>query len=137
MSDIRALAHNLADALAGAPALDAGEGFELGRLATMITQAASGVTLMPAAGSVGATDRPKRVRVEKRPMRRATRILVSPDGHEHTFDFQHLRVIERDGRKIISERSLATRAEVWEALREARAAFKNYNPRALDSSVNF
>ena len=91
---------------------------------------------MPAEGSAADLVREKRVRVEKRPMRRAKRILVSPDGHEHTFDFHALRAIERNGKAVVAERSFATRAEVWEALREARASFKTYTPRPLDA-VNF
>lgn len=142
---IRTLAHDLFEALTKERELDFETGIELGRLSAQLGIVIGTATPpipseprshnnnptpveAPARTEVAGNGKPqrKRVRVEKRPMRQAQRLLTAPDGRTVVFDFEELEVSEiAKGRKTpVVVAKLDNRKQVWKRLKEQKKMFR-------------
>lgn len=142
MSQIRALASELAAALTPGLTLDAPAALELGRLAAKLELLTEG-TLATGQDPIAPRPAPsptsaprKRIRLEKRPMRRAERVLDGPDGHRVVFDFHTFEITEHvPGREPFTRRC-KDRKELWAQLRAIKAHFRRM-PAPTPRAANF
>lgn len=133
---IRALAHELAEALTPGAPLDAADAIELGRLVAKL-ELIQGGALAPRQSPAPAAAPRKRIRLEKRPMRRAERVLEGPDGHRVVFNFHDFTITEEvPGIEPIVTRC-KDRKELWTQLRAIKAHFRKMQTHVGAKAVNF
>ena len=137
---IGVLAHELADAITQAPTLEAEDALEVGRLVAKLELLTGGpvtFTRAPQDGRMTAAAHRKRIRLEKRPMRRAERVLDGPDGHRVVFNFHTFTVTEEVPGEEPFTRTCKDRKELWAQLREVKAHFRKAQVQSGAKAVNF
>jgi hypothetical protein len=77
----------------------------------------------PPAASNGAPR--KRVRLEKRPMRKAERVLTGPAGHTVAYNFETFTITDTPAKGAAPRiETVATRKELWDRLKKQKKEFK-------------